>query len=166
MKFLSLGAGLSLAELLAGCSSVDSGLAPYVPGQMFVSEAIMNASIEKAVVTQHTLYPYHFVEGAAELNPLGERDLELLADHFRGRAGEINVRRGGVPDVLYEERLRVVGEGLAELGLDRNKIALADDAPGGDGISSERAIEILEEDRPLQLDSTTGQASIGSEQAQ
>ncbi|MHC4271590.1 MAG: hypothetical protein ACYST2_04680, partial [Planctomycetota bacterium] len=39
-------------------------------------------AIENAIITQHTLYPYHFVQNGQELNELGFRDFGVLAGYF------------------------------------------------------------------------------------
>ena len=53
-----------------------------------------NIGVENAIITQHTLYPYHFGVDAGELNELGQRDLMVLARHFKDHPGILNIRRG------------------------------------------------------------------------
>ncbi len=55
---------------------------------------VNNIQVENAIVTQHTLYPYHFVTDGAGLNDLGQRDLMVLARHYKEQPGALNVRRG------------------------------------------------------------------------
>ena len=121
------------------------------------------ASIEAGIVSQHTLYPHHFVANGADLNELGMRDLCVLADHYKDNPGSLNVRRKGAPAELYEQRLATVSAMLAERGVDTGRVRMSNALPGGDGISSERALVILTEkmDEPLS-DDDTGLSSFES----
>ncbi|UCD49273.1 MAG: hypothetical protein JSW27_17290 [Phycisphaerales bacterium] len=103
-----------------------------------------NLGVENAIVAQHTLYPYHFVLDAEELNELGRRDLSVLARHFREHEGTLNVRRGKTSPELYEARLTYVIEELTEAGVDTDRMVVADGMPGGDGMASERVVTIME----------------------
>lgn len=109
------------------------------------ADVIANASLNNAIVTQHTLYPYHFVTGTAQLNDLGSRDLSVLTDHFLKAGGDLNVHRGGVPQALYDARVKTVLESLAAAGVASGAVAVKDGLPGGEGLSSERVIVILKE---------------------
>lgn len=108
-------------------------------------------SIEAAIVSQHTLYPYHFVRNGADLNELGERDLGVLARHYADHPGRLNLRRADTSPELYDARLETVRAQLADAGVDLDRVRIADHAPGGDGMSSDRVLVILEEktDQPL-----------------
>ncbi len=103
-------------------------------------------AIKNAIIVQHTLYPYHFVSGSAELNALGEHDLAILAGHFKKYAGTLNVRRGPETAELYAARLKAAIEGLQLAGIDENSISISDGMPGGEGMSSERVVDILNPD--------------------
>jgi hypothetical protein len=138
-----------LIATLSSCS--NSGTNPELEGRdsAWAGDAIRNASLNNAIITQHTLYPYHFVSGSAQLNDLGERDLNVLADHFKkaqaGIPGELNVRRGSASQSLYEARVKLVLELLTARGVEGGMVAVKDGLPGGDGMSSERVIVILKE---------------------
>src|ERR1044071_5771977 len=56
--------------------------------------AVSDTAINNAIITQHTLFPYHFVSGTAELNELGQRELAVLCDHYRANGGAATVREG------------------------------------------------------------------------
>lgn len=103
-----------------------------------------NLGVDNAVVAQHTLYPYHFVANGEELNELGQRDLSVLARHFAKHEGTLNVRRGETAPELYEARLTHVIEELKKAGVDTGRMVIADGMPGGDGMASERVVNILE----------------------
>ena len=111
---------------------------------MRTGENIRNASIEGAIISQHTLYPYHFVTGSAQLNGLGLRDLAVLVRHFGHSAGEVNLARGDVPDPLYQSRTQVVATELRTAGIAANRVSIVDGGrPGGEGISGARLTKIL-----------------------
>ncbi len=121
-------------------------------------------SIEAAIVSQHTLYPYHFVRNGAELNELGARDLSVLAEHYRENPGTLNLRRAGTAAGLYKARLTTVTTLLVEHGVDTDRVTIGDGPAGGDGIASERVLIILEEkmDEPLTPDSNGLSSFSGS----
>lgn len=129
--------------LLAGCSenmqksqdthSLNSGLI----------EAYGNISINNSIISQHTLYPYHFVSNSVKLNELGDNDLQVLIKHFTDNPGKLNVRQGEVADELYQGRIEFVLAKITDAGIDRKEINVSDDMPGGSGISSEKVIVIL-----------------------
>lgn len=160
--FTCSGLLLALAALAGGCSS-PSAVQPRGARQMWVSEDLRTASIQQAIIAQHALYPYHFVADAAELNELGEHDLEVLAAHFAHHDGSLNLKRGGVSGRLYQERIDFVRAALVKRGVSKGKIRILDGRPGGDGISSERVFGIMEDDTELgaapTVESSAGQGS-------
>lgn len=105
-----------------------------------------NIGVENAIITQHTLYPYHFDPDSPELNGLGERDLSVLARHFANKAGTLNVRRGDTPVGLYEARVTNVLEKLKTAGVETSRLSISDGMPGGTGMPSERVVTILEKE--------------------
>lgn len=128
---------------LASCGSPKRQAEVQGRESMWTGEAIRNASLNNAIVAQHTLFPYHFETGSARLNDLGLRDLNVLCDHFAKTPGDLNVRRGPASESLYEARVKTVLDRLAEVGVQGGSVAVKDGLPGGDGISSERVIVIL-----------------------
>ena len=100
--------------------------------------------IQNAIVAQHTLFPYHFVKNGAELNELGERDLDILAKRFVEHTGQLNIRRGNTPVDLYTARTNVVIDRLQKAGVDTERMSISDGMPGGSGMASERIPTILE----------------------
>ena len=134
--------GLACAALL-GCQSTLHNSGDGAAPAPWVSEAIRRAAVERAIVVQHTLYAYHFVDGSADLNALGAQDLAVLAAHFREHAGELNVRRANTAAALFEARVTAVARALAQAGVPAARVTVADGLPGGDGATSERVIAIL-----------------------
>ena len=100
-------------------------------------------AIQNAIVSQHTLFPYHFVTDGAELNELGQCDLAALTSHFIKYPGHLNIRRGKIAADLYEARINMVYERLLDAGIDKKRISISDAMPGGSGITSERMLIIL-----------------------
>lgn len=103
-----------------------------------------NMQIQNAIISEHTLYPYHFVKNGAQLNELGERDLAVLVGHLSMNGGHLNVRKLDASPELYEARVSVVRQKLEDGGIDMNRISISDGMPGGSGMPSEDVIVILE----------------------
>ena len=103
-------------------------------------------AIQNAIISEHTLFPYHFVKNGARLNELGQRDLAVLTGHFANNGGHLNIRQLGVSDELYEARVSLVRERLQDAGIDMARISTSDGMPGGSGMPSERVLVILEEE--------------------
>ena len=134
-----------LLGALGACKGANADTEVTEHDGPWAADVIANASLNNAIVTQHTLYPYHFVTGTATLNDLGQRDLSVLTDHFLKAGGDLNVHRGGVPQALYDARVKTVLESLAAAGVQSGAVAVKDGLPGGEGLGSERVIVILKE---------------------
>lgn len=104
-----------------------------------------NESVNNAILVQRTVYPYHFEIGGADLNTLGERDLGVLAGHFAKYPGALNVRRGPEPKAVYRARVAAVRQFLLNAGVDGRRVTIADELPGGDGLTSEEVAIIVNE---------------------
>lgn len=106
-----------------------------------------NIGIENAIVTQHTLYPYHFVPNGEGLNELGQRDLAVLTRYFLEHPGVLNVRRGEDTSAeVYQARVAGVRNRLQQAGVEPGRVNLVDGAPGGSGLISEQVVTILQKD--------------------
>ncbi len=116
-------------------------------------------SIRSAIISQHTLYPYHFIEGSARLNELGVQDSMILASHYKDYPCDLSVRQGGAPKPLYEARVAAVLEFLSRAGVDTARMSIVDAQPGGDGMVSERVIRILQKDAQSGTATTTPPAT-------
>ena len=118
------------------------------PDKHLINSQLVNSyydiAMQNAIISQHTLFPYHFVKNGSELNELGQRDLAVLTKHFMQYAGNLNVRRHNTPAELYEARVNVVRERMRKAGIDIERISISDDMPGGSGMASERILIILE----------------------
>ena len=151
---------------LPSCATPDKNPELERRENSWAGDAIRNASLNNAIITQHTIYPYHFAAGSSDLNDLGQRDLHVLAEHFvkshGALPGELNVRRGDANDSLYEARVKVVLESLAQAGIPGGAVALKDGLPGGVGMPSDRVIKILKEKLPMQATSSNGGSNSGS----
>ena len=145
----------ALFFLLAVCVFVMGGCReeaqkPAGPDPRQVNVELMNAfndiAMRNAIIAQHTLYPYHFVNNSANLNELGQRDLDVLAAHFAENPGQLNIRAGGVDAGLYSSRIDTVRDRLAAGGIDMGCVSISDGMPGGDGMISERVLLILKKE--------------------
>ena len=116
--------------------------------------AYNNIQIENAIITQHTLYPYHFGDNSDKLKELGKRDFAVLTKHFSENPGPLNVSRTNVPDSLYKSRLAAVADMLQKAGIDKNRITIEDGLPGGSGMPAESVVKILA--KPSKAVQTTG----------
>lgn len=149
MKHLTLPAScLLLTALLVcpGCKKADSTTATFDQRNTMNRWAVQDyfdQQRDQAILTQHTLYPYHFQANASELNELGMRDLLVLASHYREAPGRLNLQQGDASDALYEARVAHVKDSLAQAGVDAQRVTIADDLPGGSGVPADRVLVIL-----------------------
>ena len=129
--------------LLTGCSEtvVEPTDKPLINSQAI--KTYNDIALENAIISQHTLYPYHFVQNGADLNELGKRDLMVLVNHFVKNFGHLNIRKSDTSTELYEARVESVYEILQKAGLEMDKINISDDMPGGAGLASESILVIL-----------------------
>jgi len=135
---------LAALLLLCACSTL-----PDTPPRSGTGDLLLGASLQRAVVAQATLFPYHFQPDGAELNDLGRRDLDVLTAHFLRATGALAIRRGPEAAELHEARVRSVLAALEAGGVPRDRVAVRDGLPGGDGAASSRIVEVLR--RPLTL---------------
>ena len=107
--------------------------------------------IQNAVIAQHTLYPYHFVNNSAMLNNLGQRDLAVLVQHFQENPGQLMIHQGKTEAILYQSRAQTVYEKLLAGGIPDGKIKIVSGMPGGDGIQSNAVIEVLQTEKTTDM---------------
>jgi len=136
--------------LLAGCNGEQTGNKAEKNLDTELVNTLNNIQVENAIITQHTLYPYHFVTDGAGLNDLGQRDFMVLAKHFKEHPGVLNVRQGEAGTDLYSARVAQVQSRLKEAGVDISRMTISDGMPGGPGMLSETIV------------TTTPQKSSGS----
>jgi len=124
---------------VAGCDVTQSD-------RVAVNRAIVHSlgdmAIDNAIIAQHTLYPYHFIRDGSALNELGEKELAVLATHYRDQSGELNVHRGPAGEELYRARVARVVENLLKAGVGGDNVRIQDGFPGGEGMPSEKVIQI------------------------
>lgn len=136
-----------LVALLAGCKASDSGMEREHAVNSWMVNTLKNNAVENAIISQRTLYPYHFVPDSPRLNELGRSDLGVLASHFRRAPGKLCLRRGDACDELYAARSKEVRGLLAVQGVDAEGIEISDGIAGGDGNPSDRVLWGLEKER-------------------
>ena len=129
---------LCLAAFLpAGCEEEQAARENRKNLDVELVNTVNNIQVENAIVTQHTLYPYHFVTDGPGLNDLGQRDLMVLARHYKEQPGALNVRRGETRAALYDARVAQVQKQLKEAGVNLDRMTISDGMPGGPGMPSE-----------------------------
>jgi len=132
--------------LLSGCNEnkVQNPDKSLINAQLI--QTYNDMALENAIIAQHTLYPYHFIQNGAGLNELGKRDLGILINHFVTSPGFLNIRKSDTPSDLYASRVEFVYQQLQKAGLNTDKINITDEMPGGSGIASETILVILEKE--------------------
>jgi hypothetical protein len=106
-----------------------------------------DTGIRDAILAEHTIYPYHFEEGTALLNSLGERDLAVLADSFRqNNSGVISIRQGDASDELYAQRTQTIKTALTRLGVVADNVKIGDAPAGGETAEGNDVAQILKVD--------------------
>jgi len=164
MKQVAFATFTSMMLLTTGCNEPkSSSAAPAASDERDVNIAETNwyneSAIDNAIITQHTLYPYHFVPDAPSANELGDHDLLVLIEHYKSHPGKLNVRRGNTSTELYQARVNFVVERMFNAGVRLGPIE--DGFPGGEGMSSERVLVVLQRSYAAQ-ESTGGQQTSGS----
>jgi hypothetical protein len=95
-----------------------------------IVDAIRDSGVKAAIISQHTLFPYHFETDGDMLNALGERDLAVLSAHLRVHPGQINIPRGSMDAKMYDARVAHVNEALHAAGVNADNVKIVD-AMGG-----------------------------------
>lgn len=138
--------GLICVLFLGGCQE-ERMSDPNAIDKSQVNRAILESysdlAIQNAIITQSTLYSYHFVNNSAQLNTLGKRDLGVLIQHFVNNPGQLSIQQGNVSNELYQQRQKMVYDALLAGGIPKSQIVITQDMPGGSGMSSNEVIEIL-----------------------
>lgn len=148
--------------LLMGCAEEATETKPTKNLDVELVNAVNNVGVENAIITQHTLYPYHFVVDGEKLNDLGLKDFAVLAKHFTEHPGVLNVRRAETRTELYEARVAYVMSKLKEAGVETNRVSVSDGMPGGPGMPAERVVTILQRESSRASTSTgTGASTSG-----
>jgi len=130
--------------LLAGCAPTKNWSQQRQEEAAKV-EAYTEQAAANAVIAEFTIYPHHFVNGAAILNDLGKRDLAIMADHLKLVPGTLNLRRRDAPEPLYMQRQEAVADFLRQHDVNMANVTITDNMPGGEGMASERVIAITKE---------------------
>jgi hypothetical protein len=132
-----------LCALMVGCAENAQKSQDTAAVNEELVSSLNDMAIQNAIISQHTLFPYHFVENSAELNELGRHDFAVLAKHFMGNPGQLNIRRDNVPEALYKARVNFVADRCKQAGVGAERILILDGMPGGSGMASERVLTIL-----------------------
>jgi outer membrane protein OmpA-like peptidoglycan-associated protein len=144
---LTISIAAIVVAVTLGCAEPEPKVEQRSALNAWLADSVGETAINRAIVLQGTVFAYHFVLNGASLNELGEHDLSVLASHYRENPGALSIRRGNADADLYEARVAAVLDALAQAGVDRSRITTADTLPGGEGITSERLLMILESER-------------------
>ena len=128
---------------MVGCAANEQKSQDTVLIDSELVNALNDTAIQNAIVSQHTLYPYHFMENGAELNELGRHDFAVLTKYFMEHPGSLNIRRADVPADLYEARVNMIVEHWTKAGIKMERVRISDGMPGGPGMPSEKVVKIL-----------------------
>lgn len=133
--------------LTVGCGENAKEPKPFELDKGQINAGLVNSyndlAMQNAIISQHTLYPYHFVKNGTELNELGQRDLSVLAWHFKENPGGLNVRRDSASADIYTGRINRVRLLLENAGVDAERISISDGMAGGAGMTSEKVLTII-----------------------
>jgi hypothetical protein len=154
MKYQKTMLMMSLVCAVVFCGCQEEQAAPTVDEDAVnrkIVDTYSDLSIQNAIIAQHTLYPYHFVNNGVQLNDLGQRDLSVLVQHFQENPGQLVLQQGGTESKLYQSRAQTVYEKLLAGGIPDGKIRITDGMAGGDGIASNSIIEILETEKTSEM---------------
>jgi hypothetical protein len=147
MRTVIVVAFVCLASLaVAGCSADYGALDQQSEVDQRLVTWPCDAAIQSALVSQHTLFPYHFVDDSPLLNELGKKDLAVLATHFKEHSGQLSVRKGQASDQLYAARVGEVLKNLEEAEIHKDNVTIADELAGGEGLPSERVLRLMSKD--------------------
>ncbi len=161
--------GVAVMFVLAGCqkpshhnATAESPPVCFKPDtvDVWLVETLRDLTTEQAVLCEHTLCPYHFVEYGATLNELGRQNLDILIRHYREYPGPLSIRRGDVPASLYRARVRAVRDALHAGGVDVRQVPISDSLPGGEGLGGDRVARIMAS--PMQPGAPEQPISIGN----
>lgn len=146
MKGLTILTTSVLLVVAAGCNMPEPRLQDRSRLNAWLLASVRDTAINQAIILQGAVHPYHFVSGAAVLNDLGKHDLNVLAAHYRRHPGALSIRRGNAATDLYEARVARVVKTLTRAGVEKGRVAICDTFPGGEGMTSERVLRVLEND--------------------
>ena len=136
-----------LCVFVCSCSKNQKG--PVSEGK--INAGLINAyndtAMENAIIAQHSLFSYHFINNSDQLNELGRRDLSILEKHFKEYPGQLDIGRSGVSEKLYKARVAYVSGQLKKDGVDISKLTISDGLPGGSGMASNEVVQIKDADQ-------------------
>lgn len=135
---------LALAAMVNGCEwSQQPAMTELGAPEAKMVQTINDAAVRDGILRQSTIFPYHFEQGTAELNGLGQSTVAVLAERFRKNPGTVSVRRGDASVELHRQRIQRVAAALEKAGVPRATMRLADLPSSGDGLPGEQVLTIL-----------------------
>ena len=110
-----------------------------------IVESSFAHQISAGVRMDRTIYPYHFLIGEAQLNRLGEEQVDELTQGGAIRSFTVNIPQGNVPAELHKARVDAVRSRLVANGIADERIAVVDQRPGGSGVATSVMMSFLGE---------------------
>lgn len=101
----------------------------------------MDRQEQQGVIAENAVYPYFFDGASADLLPVGERRMALLAEHLKSHPGTLSVLRGDAGNHLYQQRVDTVRKYLHAAGVASSRVAFSSQPPNGEGTSSADILE-------------------------
>ncbi len=151
MKTITISLLATLAVLVSGCEWMKLHQADSATDIWAVTSA-NDQAVRDALIRQSAIYPYHFIDNGAYLNPLGASDLATLISHFKKYPGCLSIRRGAETETVYLARVQEVLKAMTTGGVDVSRTTVVDLPAGGDGMPAENVIDILKLTKPVAFD--------------
>ena len=133
---------------LAGCRGPEETAVEYTdaPANEAMIRMVWDMQRHNAAAAQRIVYPYHFAQGDAVLNPLGRQHLLDLAEGYRTAfEGEdvLVMAQSGIPEPLYQARVQTVRDALKAAGIDPARLSIVQGLPLGEGVPTDRVFATL-----------------------
>ncbi len=96
--------------------------------------------VDNAMLEDLSMTDIHFVPHTSELNGTGARRLDRYAKLLTVYGGSIRYASYSSDERLVEQRMASVRDYLATTGIDRDRIKVSKDLPGGVGMTAREAI--------------------------
>ena len=143
---------LVLLTFNCGCNDEEKTDTAKMKGSMnrSIIHTLRQMSIDKAVISEHTLYPHHFEYQQAQLNELGKKNLRVMSEYLQNSSGIVNISSQNTDQQLYSQRLQHVKDFLQNADIQTSRIKIDDGFPAGPGMPTTKLIKILTEESEKQ----------------
>ncbi len=139
---------IAIFLFLASCSTPQGNVGPLGASNMWVGAAYRQEARDEAILIRRSVHNYHFRSGSAELNPLGQRDLNVLVEDLRTNRYPINLVKSGRDQELTNTRLSSLEAYLRDNGIQDPSPLVRVGLPGGPGMSWRTAQRLAQSGSP------------------